>query len=133
MHAVQRFRRGHLGRHAAVVLVTAFAPVAAAAPSAPPARVAAAPPPPPPPPGPPPKPAPHVVQTAGNQTAGNRLGLESADGRYSIYPTGRLHFDVGDYLNYQPASKFAAVQDLNSGVNARRARLGVTGKFAGDS
>ena len=188
MHAVQRFRRGHLGRHAAVVLVTAFAPVAAAAQSATPdridaierhirqlegelqglkrelgntrqqlrqsqrdteqaraqaqqatqaasqaqARVAVAPPPPPPPPGPPPKPAPHVVQTAGNQTAGNRLGLESADGRYSIYPTGRLHFDVGDYLNYQPASKFAAVQDLNSGVNARRARLGVTGKFAGD-
>src|ERR1700730_4717162 len=185
MHAVQRFRRGHLGRHAAVVLVTAFAPVAAAAQSATPdridaierhirqlegelqglkrelgntrqqlrqsqrdteqaraqaqqatqaasqaqARVAVAR---PPPPGPPPKPAPHVVQTAGNQTAGNRLGLESADGRYSSYPTGRLHFDVGDYLNYQPASKFAAVQDLNSGVNARRARLGVTGKFAGD-
>ena len=26
----------------------------------------------------------------------------------------------------------AAVQDLNSGVNARRARIGVVGKFAGD-
>ena len=39
MHAVQRFRRGHLGRHAAVVLVTAFAPVAAAAQSATPDRI----------------------------------------------------------------------------------------------
>lgn len=75
----------------------------------------------------PPKPGPHVVQTPGN-----RFGLESADGRNSIYLTGRLHFDVGDYVDYQPASKFAAVQNLNSGVNVRRARLGVTGKFAGD-
>jgi phosphate-selective porin OprO/OprP len=74
-----------------------------------------------------PKPGPHVVQTAGN-----RFGIESADGQNSIYLTGRLHFDVGDYLDYHPASKFASVQDLNSGVNARRARLGVTGKFAGD-
>ena len=79
------------------------------------------------PPGPPPKPAPHVVQTEGN-----RFGLESPDGRNSIFLTGRLHFDVGDYLDYRPSSKFAAVQNLNSGVNARRARLGVTGKFAGD-
>jgi len=81
----------------------------------------------PPLPEPPPKPAPHVVQTEGN-----RFGLESPDGRNSIFLTGRLHFDVGDYLDYRPASKFAAVQNLNSGVNARRARLGVTGKFAGD-
>ena len=66
------------------------------------------------------------------QTAGNRFGIESADGQNSIYLTGRLHFDMGDYLDYHPASKFASVRDLNSGVNARRARLGVTGKFAGD-
>ena len=66
------------------------------------------------------------------QTAGNRFGIESADGRNSIYLTGRLHFDMGDYLDYHPASKFASVQDLNSGVNARRARLGVLGKFLGD-
>ena len=94
------------------------------------ARVAVAPPPPPPgpPPGQPPgQPTPHVVQTTGN-----RFGLESPDGRNSIFLTGRLHFDVGQYLNYEPASKFASVQDLNSGVKARRARLGVTGKFAGD-
>src|SRR5215469_5700165 len=72
-------------------------------------------------------PGPHVVQTPGN-----RFGIESADGRNSIYLTGRLHFDVGDYMDYHPDSKSAAVQNLNSGVNARRARLGVTGKFAGD-
>jgi phosphate-selective porin OprO/OprP len=72
-------------------------------------------------------PAPHVVQTPTN-----RFGLESADGQNSIYLTGRLHFDVGDYMDYHPDSKSASVQDLNSGVNARRARLGVTGKFDGD-
>jgi len=66
------------------------------------------------------------------QTAGNRFGLESADGANSIYLTGRLHFDVGDYMDYHPDSKFASTHDLNSGVNARRARLGVTGKFAND-
>src|SRR5262249_43853227 len=56
----------------------------------------------------------------------------SADKRNSIFLTGRLHLDVGDYLDYHPGSKFASVQNLNSGVNARRARLGVTGRFAGD-
>ena len=75
----------------------------------------------------PPPPGPHAVQTPGN-----RFGIESADGQNSIYLTGRLHFDLGDYLNYSPGSKYASVQDLNSGVNARRARLGVTGKFGGD-
>jgi phosphate-selective porin OprO/OprP len=74
-----------------------------------------------------PPPGPHPVQTAGN-----RFGIESPDGRNSIYLTGRLHFDVGDYLDYHPQSRAAIVQNLNSGVNARRARLGVTGKFAGD-
>jgi phosphate-selective porin OprO and OprP len=92
---------------------------------------------------PPPPPGPHVVQTqypAVNPPnpqyptgfPGNRFGLESADGQSSIYLTGRLDFDVGDYLDYHPDSKFASVQNLNSGVDARRARLGVTGKFEGD-
>jgi len=70
---------------------------------------------------------PHAVQTAGN-----RFGIESPDGRNSIYLTGRLHFDVGDYLDYHPQSRAASIQNLNSGVNARRARLGITGKFGGD-
>jgi phosphate-selective porin OprO/OprP len=46
--------------------------------------------------------------------------------------TGRLHFDVGDYLDYMPASRFSAVQDLNNGVSARRARLGVIARFMSD-
>jgi hypothetical protein len=46
-----------------------------------------------------PPPGPHVTQSAKN-----RFGIESADGRYSIALTGRLHFDAGDYLDYyQPA------------------------------
>src|SRR6266446_5900143 len=61
-----------------------------------------------------------------------RFGIESADGRNAIFLTGRLQFDVGDYLDYRPGSRFATVQNLNSGVNARRARLGVVGRFAGD-
>ena len=61
-----------------------------------------------------------------------RFGIESADGRNAIFLTGRLHFDVADYLDYKPGSRFAAVQDLNSGVNARRARLGVVGRFMSD-
>jgi phosphate-selective porin OprO and OprP len=61
-----------------------------------------------------------------------RFGIESADGRNAIFLTGRLHLDVADYLDYKPDSRFAAVQDLNSGVNARRARLGVVGRFMSD-
>src|SRR5262249_47536606 len=47
------------------------------------------------------------------QSGKNRFGLESADGRYSIAPTGRLHFDAADYLDYHPQSRFASVQNLN--------------------
>jgi phosphate-selective porin OprO/OprP len=83
----------------------------------------------PPPPGlgPPPSAGVHVLE-AGSA----RFGIESADGRNAIFLTGRLHFDVADYLDYTPASRFAAVQDLNSGVNARRARIGVIARFMRD-
>ncbi|HXQ50253.1 MAG TPA: porin [Stellaceae bacterium] len=70
---------------------------------------------------------PHVTQSGGN-----RFGLESGDGQYSIALTGRLHFDVGGYTNYHQDSHATAPSDLNAGINARRARLGVIGKFAGD-
>ena len=82
-----------------------------------------------PPPGlpPPPEAGVHVME-AGSA----RFGIESADGRNAIFLTGRLHFDIGDYLDYKPGSRFAAVQNLNSGVNARRARLGVIGRFMRD-
>jgi phosphate-selective porin OprO/OprP len=66
------------------------------------------------------------------ETGPARFGIESADGRNAIFLTGRLHYDIGDYLDYKPGSKFAAVQDLNSGVNARRARLGIVGRFMHD-
>jgi phosphate-selective porin OprO/OprP len=72
-------------------------------------------------------PGPHAVQTAGN-----RFGVESADKQYSLYLTGRLHFDIGDYVNYHQDSSKTAPTSLESGANARRARLGVVGKFAGD-
>jgi phosphate-selective porin OprO/OprP len=71
--------------------------------------------------------APKVVQSASNKFA-----LESADGEYSIGLTGRIHADVGDYVNYDPKSKMTSPQNLNSGFNLRRARIGVTGKAAGD-
>src|SRR5262249_40208912 len=66
------------------------------------------------------------------EPSAGRFGIESADGRNAIFLTGRLHFDVGDYLDYTPASRFAAVQDLNSGANARRARIGVIARFMRD-
>jgi phosphate-selective porin OprO/OprP len=60
----------------------------------------------------------------------HRFGISSADGQNSIELTGRLHFDVGDYLGTR--SKFNGGASLDSGVDARRARLGVTGRFMGD-
>ncbi|MDB5396503.1 MAG: Phosphatespecific outer rane porin OprP Pyrophosphatespecific outer rane porin OprO [Rhodospirillales bacterium] len=62
----------------------------------------------------------------------NKFALESSDGQYSIGLTGRLHADVGDYVDFSPKSKSAGPQALNSGFNVRRARIGVTGKAAGD-
>ncbi len=73
------------------------------------------------------KPAPRVTQTATNKFA-----IESADGQYSIGLTGILQGDVGYYPGFSAKSKTTGPQDLNAGFNARRARIGVTGKAAGD-
>jgi phosphate-selective porin OprO/OprP len=73
------------------------------------------------------KPAPKITQSASNKFA-----IESADGQYTIGLTGRLHLDVGDYVNVNHKSQVVGPQNLNSGFNARRARLGITGKAAGD-
>ncbi len=70
---------------------------------------------------------PRVVQ---NST--HRFGLESADGRYSIGLTGDIQFDTGGDVGFRPASKAVGPQQLSDGVNARRARIGVTGTAAGD-
>jgi phosphate-selective porin OprO/OprP len=72
-------------------------------------------------------PAPKVVQSSSNKFA-----IESADGQYSAALTGRIHADVGDYANYSPKSSLTSPQNLNSGFNLRRARIGVVGKAAGD-
>ncbi len=62
----------------------------------------------------------------------NRPTISSADGRNSIAITGRVHWDVGDYMNVDPKNSHVGPTQLNSGQNVRRARLGVTGKVAGD-
>ena len=66
------------------------------------------------------------------ETGSGRFGIESADRRNAIFLTGRLHLDAGDYLDYQPGSRFATVQNLHSGTNARRARIGVVARYARD-
>jgi phosphate-selective porin OprO and OprP len=70
---------------------------------------------------------PRVVQ---NET--HRFALQSADGRYSIGLTGDIQFDAGDYVDFHPGSKFVGPQALSDGVNARRARIGITGTAAGN-
>ncbi len=58
--------------------------------------------------------------------------FSSADGAYTLSLTGRLHFDMGDYLNYSKKSPSTTPNDLQSGVKARRARLGIDGKLDND-
>jgi phosphate-selective porin OprO and OprP len=62
----------------------------------------------------------------------NRPTISSADGRNSIAITGRVHWDVGDYMNVDPKNSHVGPSQLNSGSNIRRARLGVIGKVLGD-
>lgn len=58
--------------------------------------------------------------------------FSSADGNFTLSPTGRLHFDMGDYLSYSKASPRTTPNDLQSGVKARRARIGVQGTIDKD-
>jgi phosphate-selective porin OprO/OprP len=64
-------------------------------------------------------------------SAGNRPSICTPDGLNCIAITSRLHFDVGGY-SYRPNSALTVPQNLDSGVNARRARIGVLGTFMGD-
>jgi phosphate-selective porin OprO/OprP len=73
-------------------------------------------------------PAPRITQ---NPTT-SKFAIESADGQYSIGLTGALQGDVGYYPGFDAKSKSIGPQNLNSGFNARRARIGVTGKAGGD-
>jgi phosphate-selective porin OprO/OprP len=76
--------------------------------------------------------APAPVSTAiVDMSANNRPEICTPDKLNCIALTGRLHLDAGGY-SYHPNSRFTSPQNLDDGVNARRARLGVVGKFAGD-
>jgi len=71
------------------------------------------------------------------ESATHRFTLSSADGNWTIAPTGRVHLDLGGYLSYSAKNPTLGpinntTQSLSSGFNARRARLGVTGKAMGD-
>ncbi len=62
---------------------------------------------------------------------GNRPTICTADNLNCIAITSRVHFDVGGY-DYRPNSAATVPQRLDDGVNVRRARIGVIGKFMGD-
>ena len=58
----------------------------------------------------------------------NRPTICTADEQNCISLTSRLHFDAGGY-DYRPNTVNTNPQRLDDGVNARRARIGVLGKF----
>ncbi len=77
--------------------------------------------------------APKVTETATHQ-----FGLASADGANSIALVARVQVDGADYLRVAPQDGLATGlggskgTHLESGVNSRRARLGVVGVFQND-
>ena len=70
------------------------------------------------------------------QSGTNRFAMSSADGAWTIAPTGRIHFDMGVYLNQKPEGTTGpgtiAGGRFSNGVNARRARIGITGRAMTD-
>ena len=62
---------------------------------------------------------------------GNRPTFCTSDNLNCISLTSRVHFDAGGY-NYHPNTAATVPQRLDDGVNVRRARIGVVGKFMGD-
>src|SRR5229473_721646 len=61
----------------------------------------------------------------------NRPTICTADDQNCIAITSRVHFDGGGY-DYHPNTPATVPQRLDDGVNLRRARIGVLGKFGGD-
>src|SRR6266446_874221 len=61
----------------------------------------------------------------------NRPTICTADDQNCIAITSRLHFDGGGY-DYHPNTAATVPQRLDNGVNVRRARIGVIGKFMED-
>lgn len=70
------------------------------------------------------------LRVAQNET--HIFNLSSPDGQYTIGFTGVAQFDVGDYVGFTHQTRYVGPQELSNGVNARRARIGFTGKAAGD-
>jgi phosphate-selective porin OprO and OprP len=70
------------------------------------------------------------------QSGTNRFSISSADNAWTIAPTGRIHFDMGGYINQKAEGVTGpgtvAGGRLSGGVNARRARVGVTGRALTD-
>ncbi len=62
---------------------------------------------------------------------GNRPTFCTADNQNCVSVVSRVHFDAGGY-NYRPNSAATVPQRLDDGVNVRRARIGLVGKFLGD-
>jgi phosphate-selective porin OprO/OprP len=71
---------------------------------------------------------PHVIVSTKN---GYHLGLATADNQNTIELFGQLNIDTGGYASYRPNAG-TATKGLASGVNFRRARIGVGGIFLGD-
>src|SRR6266568_1472151 len=61
----------------------------------------------------------------------NRPTICTDDGLNCVAITGRIHLDGGGY-DYHPNTAATVPQRLDNGVNARRARIGLVGKFMGD-
>jgi phosphate-selective porin OprO/OprP len=61
----------------------------------------------------------------------NRPTICTADEQNCVSITSRIHFDVGGY-DYHPNTAATNPQKLDDGVNLRRARIGLVGKFFGD-
>ncbi len=66
------------------------------------------------------------------QNSTHSFTVRSADGAYSIGLFGIVQFDSGATFDFHPASTFVGPQGLSTGVNARRARIGVAGTIATD-
>ena len=65
------------------------------------------------------------------QNATHHFALQSQDGLYSIGLVGAVQFDAGGYIGFHPDSSVVGPQGLSTGVNARRARIGVAGTAGG--
>ncbi len=63
---------------------------------------------------------------------GYHFGFSDANGFNTVELFGRLMVDTGGYLNYKPGPKTLDQVGLASGIDLRRARIGVVGKFMDD-